>query len=103
MYVLLFVLDINTLKRALRFLGISVCPDVYLYLNSARSPVTFHFIQVFLPQVNWPLSNTAFTRAKEVCLCVLGLQGHKRKKEWRKQGGEQDLNSVWSKHLGQVH
>lgn len=77
------------IKSALSLFGISVCPDVYLYLNSARSPVIFHFIQVFLPQVNWPLSNTAFrkVRKKEGCLCVLGLEGHKRKKERTKETG----------------
>lgn len=84
---LLLVLYVNMIKSALSLFGISVCPDVYLYLNSARSPVIFHLIQVFLPQVNWPLSNNTFRKEKKkkkrnrgVFVCVRGLRGTKERK-----------------------
>lgn len=46
---LLLVFYINMTKSTLSLFGVSVCPDLYLYSNSARSTVIFHFIQVFLP------------------------------------------------------
>lgn len=83
----LLVLYINMIRSALSLFGINVYPDVYLCLNSAHSPVIFHFIQVFLPQVNWPLSKSAFRKAKERgCLCVLGLEGAQKKERMKEIG-----------------
>lgn len=99
-------------ESALSLFGISVCPDVFLYLNPAHSPVIFHFIQVFLPQVKWLLSNTAFRKVTQrgclcVCVCAGGWRGTKdQKKEREREGntvGWMDLNIVWSRDLGQVH